>query len=356
MNRATIPSPLMPAKAGSCTPKARGFGPMKGCRVSGLNQPFPMTDIAVIIVNWNAREDLRHCLQSLYADPLPCVSYEVWVMDNASGDGSADMVALEFPQVTLVVNADNAGFSKANNQAIARTDSRYVFLLNSDAFIHPGALNELVAYADAHPKAGIIGPKVLNSNGSLQFSCRRFPSLGAGFFRNTYLGRLFPHNKFARDYLMVGFDHASDIPVDWVSGCAMLIRRDLLEKIGALDERFYMYCEDVDLCQRAWEGGWEVVYTPQPVVTHAIGRSSDKNGDRMIIEFHRSWYEYDRKRHPRASPLRRAAVFSGLWLRAAVRIAKRRASVRHHAGLARAASRAAVPVKTPMPGGRDESK
>jgi len=299
-----------------------------------------MTDIAVIIVNWNAREDLRRCLESLYADPLPHVSYDVWVVDNASDDGSAGMVASKFPQVNLLINADNAGFSKANNQAIARTNSRYVFLLNSDAFIHAGALDQLVAYADAHPKAGIVGPRVLNPGGTLQFSCRRFPSLGAGFFRNTYLGRLFPHNKFARDYLMVDFDHAQDSAVDWVSGCAMLIRRGLIEQIGALDEQFYMYCEDVDLCQRAWEGGWEVVYAPEAVVTHAIGRSSDKNADRMIIEFHRSWYAYDRKRHPQASLLRRVAVYSGLWLRAAVRIARRRAAARYHAKLAREAASA----------------
>lgn len=317
-----------------------------------------MNDIAVIIVNWNAREDLRRCLLSLYVEPKPTAAYEVWVVDNASEDGSAGMVASEFPQVQLVVNTENAGFSKANNQAIARTDSRYVFLLNSDAFIHSGALDQLVAYADAHPQAGIVGPKVLNSDGSLQFSCRRFPSLGAGFFRNTYLGRLFPHNKFARDYLMNDFDHARDIAVDWVSGCAMLIRRDLLEKIGALDERFYMYCEDVDICQRAWEAGWGVVYAPQAVVTHAIGRSSDKNADRMIIEFHRSWYEYDRKWRPKASALRRAAVFSGLWLRAAVRIAKRRATAWRLARQARAASRdaAVVPTTPTVADGRGKGK
>ena len=287
-----------------------------------------MTDIAVIIVNWNAREDLRACLLSLYADPKPRLDYEVWVVDNASADGSAAMAAAEFPSVQLRVNADNLGFSKANNQAIAETDSRYVFLLNSDAKIHPGVLDTLVAYADSHPQAAILGPKVLNPDGSLQFSCRRFPSLGAGFFRNTYLGRLFPHNRFARDYLMTDFDHASDTPVDWISGCAMLLRRTAIDKIGALDERFYMYCEDVDLCQRAWDAGLEVVYVPEAVVTHAIGRSSDKNADKMIIEFHRSWYEYDLKRHPRSSGLRRAAVYSGLWLRAAVRIAKRRAAGR----------------------------
>ncbi len=297
-----------------------------------------MNDIAVIIVNWNACEDLRRCLISLFAEPKPRLDYSVWVVDNASDDNSAAMVEAEFPQVHLIINAVNAGFSKANNQVIAQTNSRYVFLLNSDAMIHTGALDDLLAYAEAHPKAGIIGPKVLNSDSSLQFSCRRFPSLGAGFFRNTYLGRLFPHNQYARDYLMNDFDHEHDQAVDWVSGCAMLIRRGLIEKIGALDEQFYMYCEDVDICQRTWEAGFEVIYAPSAVVTHAIGRSSDKNGDQMIIEFHRSWYEYDRKRHPKASLLRRTAVYLGLWLRAAIRIAKRRAATRRYARRAAAAS------------------
>lgn len=290
-----------------------------------------MTDIAVIIINWNAREDLHRCLESLYAEPKPRLDYEVWVVDNASSDGSAEMVAALYPQVYLRVNTENAGFSKANNQAIAQTNSRYVFLLNSDAFIHPSALEHLMAYADAHPDAGIIGPQVRNSDDTLQFSCRRFPSLGAGFFRNTYLGRLFPHNRFAREYLMHDIDHSKSHAVDWISGCAMLIRRELITQIGMLDERFYMYCEDVDICQRAWDAGFQVAYTPSAVVTHAIGRSSDKNGDRMVIEFHRSWYEYDKKRHPRASILRRAAVYSGLWLRAAVRIAKRRAAAKRDA-------------------------
>ncbi len=287
-----------------------------------------MTDIAVIIVNWNAREDLRVCLSSLYADPKPHLDYEVWVVDNASTDGSAAMVTAEFPSVHLRANPDNLGFSKANNQVITLTASRYVFLLNSDAKIHPGALDYLLAYADSHESAAILGPKVLNPDGSVQYSCRRFPSLGAGFFRNTYLGRLFPYNRFARDYLMTDFNHASNLPVDWVSGCAMLIRRTAIDRIGALDERFYMYCEDVDICQRVWDAKREVVYVPEAVVTHAIGRSSDKNADQMIREFHRSWYEYDLKRHPKSSGLRRTAVYSGLWLRAAVRIAKRRAAGR----------------------------
>ena len=296
-----------------------------------------MTDIAVIIVNWNAREDLRRCLESLYAEPTPTISYSVWVVDNASADGSAQMTAREFPQVRLIANTDNRGFSKANNQAIAESESRAVFLLNSDAAIHPGALETLVAYSAAHPEAGIIGPKVLNPDGSLQFSCRRWPTLGAGFFRNTILGRLFPHNPYARDYLMGDWDHDSTRAVDWVSGCAMLIRRDLIDEIGALDERFYMYSEDVDICKRAWDSGKEVHYLHTAVVTHAIGRSSDKNAEAMIIEFHRSWHQYDKKHNPGFKPVRRLAVYSGLWLRAAVRIGRRRYDI---AKRARAAKRA----------------
>ncbi len=283
-----------------------------------------MNDIAVIVVNWNANNDLRACLQSLAHTPEPAVSFETWVVDNASTDGSPDMVRAEFPDVHLLVNQGNLGFSRANNQAIALSQSRYVFLLNSDAFVHPHALSELAAYADAHPEAGILGPRVLNPNGTLQYSCRRFPTLGAGVFRNTYLGRLFPRNKYAQDYLMTDFDHQSVRAVDWVSGCAMFIRRALINDIGALDERFFMYCEDVDLCLRAGQAHAPVVYVPQALVTHAIGRSSDKAADRMIWEFHRAWFEFDKKRHPKASALRKAAVWGGLWLRANVRIAKRR--------------------------------
>ncbi len=303
-----------------------------------------MTDISVVVVNWNASEDLRACLLSLFAAPAPAASFDVWVVDNASTDGSVQMVREQFPNARLIANDANLGFSKANNQALRETTSRYALLLNSDAVIHPGALDALMQWADAHPKAGILGPKVLNPDGSLQLSCRRFPSLGAGFFRNTYLGRLFPRNKYAADYLMADFDHASARPVDWVSGCAMLLRRNLLGNIGLLDEQFFMYCEDVDICERAWRSGWEVVYVPDAVVTHAIGRSSDKNAERMVWEFHRAWLLYDRKRHPRGGIIRGAAVQGGLWLRAWARILRRRSAERARA---RQAADSAPPTAVP---------
>lgn len=295
-----------------------------------------MLDIAVVVVNWNAKDDLRMCLTSLYAEALTQASCAVWVVDNASTDGSPQMVHDEFPQAALIENSSNLGFSKANNQAIARSESRYVFLLNSDAFIHAGTLEGLIAFADAHPEAGVVGPKVFNPDGSLQLSCRRFPSLGAGFFRNTYLGRLFPRNKYAQNYLMTDFDHAQTRAVDWVSGCAMLLRREMTDRIGGLDEHFYMYCEDVDICRRAWQSGSSVYYLPDACVTHAIGRSSDKDADRMIWEFHRAWFTYDKKWHPKSGLLRRALVWGGLWLRARVRVFNR------HRALGRAAKRTAA--------------
>lgn len=135
-----------------------------------------MTDVSVIIVNWNTPVYLKACLSSLYAEPKPKVSYDVWVVDNASTDNSVAMVKSEFPQVNVIQNSENLGFSKANNKAIRASTGRYVFLLNSDATIHAGALDKLVEYADSHPSSGVMGPKVLNPDGTLQFSCRSFPN------------------------------------------------------------------------------------------------------------------------------------------------------------------------------------
>jgi GT2 family glycosyltransferase len=285
-----------------------------------------MDDIAVIIVSWNVKGDLRKCLTSLFQPPTSPVKFGVWVVDNASADSTVDMVRHEFPQVHLIANDTNAGFSRANNQGIvASKDSRYVFLLNSDAYVQsPDTLSKLMEFADSHEKLAIAGAHVLNPNGSLQYSCRRFPGLRAGLFRNTLLGKLFPRNKYTTQYLMGDVDHSKEHMVDWVSGCAMLISRKFIEEHGALDERFFMYCEDVDICRRAWDAGLEVWYCPDAYVTHRIGGSSDKNAEKMIWEFHKSWEIYDLKHNPGASLLRRAAVKLGLWLRATIRIINRR--------------------------------
>jgi len=287
-----------------------------------------MTDVSVIIVNWNTPAYLKACLESLYAEPQPTVSYDVWVVDNASSDDSVAMVKREFPQVNLIENKENSGFSKANNMAIRASDGRYVFLLNSDAAIHAGALDELVKYADSNPQAGVMGPKVLNPDGSLQYSCRSFPNLWAGFFRNTKLGKFFPNNKHLKAYMLSDLDHTKVSDVGWISGCAMLIRRSLIDKVGPMDEAFFMYCEDVDMCKRSWDAGCPVMYVPMATVTHAIGKSSDRSYERATALLCDSWRIYYVKHFGHRGRLRLLAVTMGLWGYKTYRIQKRRMMAR----------------------------
>ena len=278
-------------------------------------------DLTAIVVNWNTCAELRSCLRSVMESDS--VSAETMVVDNASSDGSAEMVREEFPSVRLLVNAENLGFAKGCNQGIAISRGRYVLLLNSDSDVQSDALSALVRFGDENPDVGIFGPRILNSDGSLQYSCRRFPTLLAGIFRNSFLGRLFPKNPYIKDYLLAEWDHSETRDVDWVSGAAMVIRREVLEEVGALDERFFMYCEDVDLAYRAKQHGWRVAYFPAAVVVHALGRSSDKDPNGMIAEFHKSMYRFFRKHYARkSSVLVRLLVPVGLAARAAFLIGR----------------------------------
>jgi hypothetical protein len=256
-------------------------------------------DLSIIIVNWNTADDLRECLISL-KESSPA-GMEVIVVDNASSDKSAEVIEAKFPWARLIKNSENLGFSKACNQGIETAQGRYILLLNPDSIVQPGALRALIRFGDENPKAGIIGPKILNPDGSLQYSCRHFPTLQAGIFRNTILGKFFPNNPYTRDYLMLHWDHSETVEVDWVSGAALFIRRELLDDIGGLDERFFMYCEDVDIAYRAKQKGWRVMYFPGAAVIHARARSSDQNPNAMITEFHKSMYRFFKKHYLRDS-------------------------------------------------------
>ncbi len=271
--------------------------------------------LSICIVNWNTRDDLRACLLSLPAGAgeLPL---EVFVVDNASTDGSPEMVTAQFPSAQLIRNPANMGFAHANNQALARCNGDYLLLLNSDTVAHPGALPALVTAMEAHPEVGIGGPKVLNSDGSLQYSCRRFPNFTAGMLRNNPLGRFFSNNGKLQDYLMTEFDHAQSAEVDWVSGAALCIRRATMQRIGPLDETYFMYCEDVDWCYRARQAGWKVRYFPESVITHHIGRSSDQAVASMVRAHHRSMGIFYRKHYAPHTPLlMRWVPPLGIWLR-----------------------------------------
>ena len=281
-------------------------------------------ELSVIVLNWNTADETLACLESIYSQ-VHRHAIEVIVADNASSDRSREVVPQRFPQATLVAHSTNLGFCAGNNRAVAASSGRYVLFLNSDTVVAKGALDSLVNFADANPDVGIVGPKLLNLDGSLQYSCRRFPNLGAGFFRNTPLGRLLPQNRFTTDYLMSDWDHASVRDVDWVSGAALMIRREALEELGGFDESFYMYCEDVDLCYRAHQASWRVVYFPDAVIYHIIGRASNKVPTRMTYMFHRSMYRFYRKHYARTTPFYiRPIILPGLALRASGQLVRYR--------------------------------
>jgi len=181
-------------------------------------------------------------------------------------------------------------------------------------------LRTLLDFARAHPEAGVIGPRLLNPDGSLQYSCRHFPTVSAAMFRHTFLGRLFPHTKSMCDYLMCDWPHDEAREVDWLSGACMLINRRAYEQIGGLDEQFYWGSEDVDYCYRMRQAGWKALYTPQPAIVHAIGRSTDQVIIPTIIRTHRSMQRLYAK-HLARNGLERLVVSGGIWLRAALLVA-----------------------------------
>ena len=226
-----------------------------------------MTDLSVIVVNWNTCRLLEACLQSVEADRQG-LAVDVLVVDNGSSDGSVELVRERFPAVEVIANASNRGYAAANNQGVARARGRYVLLLNSDAEVEPEALRTLVAYADEHPEAGVIGPKLLNPDGTLQPSGGRFPTPASTVASLLGLNRLTGRPRYGtrRDY---------NVPaeVDEVSGAAMLIRRDVISQIGGLDEGFAWGYEDIDFCLRARRAGWRVQYVPAARVVHQWGAS-----------------------------------------------------------------------------------
>lgn len=259
-------------------------------------------DLSVVIVSWNTRADLERALAAVASAQCP-LEIETIVVDNASTDGSASMVERKFPWVRRITNARNVGFAGANNQGLRAARGEFVLLLNPDTRVEPCAFSTLVDFMRAHPDAAACGPRLLNPDGSLQLSCRRFPRLITGLFRKAPLGRLLPDNPFNREYLMSEWDHDQVREVDWVSGAALCLRRSVANHVGPLDDGYFMYCEDVDWCYRARQAGYAIYYVPQAAITHAIGRSSDQQPLRMVFEFHRSMRRFYRKHYAPKWPL-----------------------------------------------------
>ena len=250
-------------------------------------------DLSVVIVNWNTRELLANCLQSL-EETVRDLSVEMWVVDNGSVDGSVAMVQERFPHAHIIVNSENVGFVRANNQAIARCRGRYVLLLNSDTKVLTGALDEMVHFMDAHCGAGVAGTRLLNPDGTFQASHSPFPTLWREFLMLSGLGRRLVRPRYPS--YGPGVEEGAR-QVDYLEGACLLARRKAIEQVGVLDERIFMYAEDVDWCYRFAQAGWEVWYLPQVTIVHYGGQSSRQWQGRMEAELYRSRVYFFRKHY-----------------------------------------------------------
>jgi N-acetylglucosaminyl-diphospho-decaprenol L-rhamnosyltransferase len=263
-----------------------------------------MTDVSIIVVNWNTRGLLADCLNSI-KQTAGDLGIEIIVVDNASTDGSQEMVRQSFPQVRLIKNIENVGFARANNQAIEASQGRYVLLFNSDALAQPGALRAMVAYADGYPDIGIVGAQLLNGDGSFQASYTRFPTLWREFLILSGLGRLL----FGPWYPSHGPDQSRAVTdADYVEGACMLARREAVEQVGGLDEGYFMYAEEVDWCFGMRRAGWRVVYLPQARIIHLGGGSSSKGSARREAMLYRGRVRFFRKNYGDCQ----AAVLKGM--------------------------------------------
>ena len=234
-------------------------------------------DVSILIVSWNVRDLLLRCLASVpvAADPL---SYEIIVVDNASDDGTLASLSAAFPEVRVIANTQNRGFSGGNNQALATAVGAYLFLLNPDTELRSGAITALHHYLETHAQVGIVGPRLRYGDGTLQASRRRFPSLATLFSESTIIQEYMPGIPlFAHFYIS---DRSPDRaqPVDWIMGAADVVRRVVYEQIGGLDERFFMYSEELDWCRRAVAAGWQVAYEPAAEVVHFEGKVQRTGG------------------------------------------------------------------------------
>lgn len=255
-------------------------------------------DLSVVTVNYRSLDPLLECLASI-PGAAPGLSVETVVVDNEQGSGVRGVLAQRFPEVRVVENDENVGYARGVNRGIVETRGEYVLVLNPDCELRPGSLRTLVEYLRAHPQAAVAGPKILNPDGTLEYSARSFPThLTFLFNRYSLLTRLFPDNPFSRRYLLTDWDHASVRAVDWMSGACLLVRRSAIEKVGPMDEAYFMFNEDVDWCRRMKLAGLEVVYVPDAVIVHHVGASKRKVAAKVIYGRHLGMIHYFHKHHP----------------------------------------------------------
>jgi len=284
-----------------------------------------MADLAIVIVNYNVRDLLRDCLGSVFQ----CEGVRglrVCVVDNGSRDGSAEMVAAEFPEVHLI-QVENRGYAAGNNlglralgfgdrEGAEEPPPRYALLLNPDTILPPAALADMLAFMGSHPRAGVAGPRLVREDGSLDKACRRsFPTPEVAFYRLFGLSRLFPRSRRFGRYNLTYLSPATTTEVDAVVGAFMLIRGEVLAQIGLLDERFFLYAEDLDFCYRCKQEGWQVWYNADVTVLHYKGRSSRQRSTFANVQFYRTMRLFHEKHFgQRASWLSNGLIYASIGL------------------------------------------
>jgi GT2 family glycosyltransferase len=272
---------------------------------------YSPVELSVVIVSFNTRTITLKCLSHLHRE-LAARDAEVIVVDNASTDGSVEAIRLEFPSVKLVVSELNLGFGAANNVAMRQARGRSILLLNSDAFVHVGAVGRLIRELDADRDVGVVGPKLLNADGSTQRSCFRYPTPMRAWLENLGVAKLFKPGSRLGDYRRWNHDQVRS--VDWLIGACLLVRREVVQQVGGFDERFFMYSEETDWQKRIRDAGWQIRFTPEARATHLGGASGEAARARINGYFFDSLDRYERKHHGLLGlvALRLAMVVGGL--------------------------------------------
>ena len=274
-------------------------------------------DISIIIVSWNVEGLLRDCLRSI-VKTKGALAVETIVVDSGSHDDTPNMVRREFPDVQLIARSDNVGFPKGNNLGLEVANGRYLLLLNPDTIVHKNALQTMFAYMENNETVGMVGAQLLNADGSHQSSRRRFPTFWTGLFESTWLESFAPKSILNAYYVKdSGNDETAD--VDWVMGACMFVRREAFERVGWMDEDYFMYSEELDWCRRMKEADWRIVYLPTAKVTHLVGKSSEQAVTHRHINFNRAKLRYFKKYHgSMAALLLRALLLKGFMFQVLV--------------------------------------
>lgn len=256
-----------------------------------------MMDLSIIIVNYNTKKLLENTIKSI-TDTVNLIKYEIIIVDNASIDGSIEMVKKQFSQVKLIENKDNLGFPKANNIGIKEAAGRYILLLNSDTKVLDDCIQRCLEYMDSNVEVGALGCKLLLASGKLDHACKRgFPTPEASLYYILKFHKLFPNSKKFGKYTLNYLPINEINEVDALTGAFMMLRKEVINKIGLLDETFFMYGEDLDWCFRIKETGYKVIYYPEAVTIHYKGGSSKRKRYKTIYEFHRAMYIFYNKHY-----------------------------------------------------------